>query len=58
MNPSDPSPSCSRSLSRLTESSDGPVEYAESYERPDLLATFITVAPEDDSADSVLEYEV
>ncbi|MAM53924.1 MAG: hypothetical protein CMH35_03600 [Microbacterium sp.] len=35
---------------RVTESDAGPLEYAESFERPDRLATFVTIAPEDEGA--------
>lgn len=43
---------------RVTESPEGPIEYAESYERSDLLATFITISPEQDAEGSVLSYEM
>lgn len=41
----------------VTESPDGPVEYAESYERSDILATWVTVSPDPTRPDSVLSYE-
>lgn len=43
---------------RVTESPDGPVEYAESYERPDILATTITVAPDAADAEALLDLEL
>lgn len=42
---------------RVTESPDGPIEYAESFERPDILATYITVAPDESQRDPFLSYE-
>lgn len=42
---------------RVTESPDGPVEYAESFERPDCFATVVTIDPEDGNLGSLLSYE-
>jgi GntR family transcriptional regulator len=40
---------------RVTESADGPVEYAESFERSDRLATYITISPDDGEHDPFLD---
>jgi GntR family transcriptional regulator len=43
---------------RVTESETGPIEYAESFERPDRLATYVTITPSEEQRDSFLSYEL
>ncbi|WP_084099525.1 GntR family transcriptional regulator [Demequina sp. NBRC 110051] len=42
---------------RVTESEEGPIEYAESFERSELVATVVTVAPATDAQEPFLAYE-